>query len=84
MVLLPPPQPRLVVDDVEIGQGGSEYVRVTQASWQAPYDRTVVGVGDPHVLNRSSQMVPVEVQELMEPPPVGQGGGVYMVDTVIS
>lgn len=88
LLLLLPPQWRLVVDEVEVGVGvgqdGSEYVRVTQASWQAPYDRTVVGVGDPQVLNRSSQTVPVEVQEVMEPQPAGQGGGVYVVDTVIS
>ncbi len=50
----------------------------------APYVKMVVGVGDPHVLNRSSQMVPVDVQLIIEPPPVGQGGAVYVVVTVIS
>lgn len=38
LLLLLPPQWRLVVDEVEVGVGvgqdGSEYVRVTQASWQ--------------------------------------------------
>jgi hypothetical protein len=49
-----------------------------------PYDRVVVGVGDPQVLNLSSQMVPVDVQGLLVETGVGQGGGVYVVLILMS
>lgn len=63
--------------------GFDKYVRGVEGCPYAPYVR-IVGMGVTHVLYRSSQIVPVDVQSVMEPPPGGHGGGVYVTVSVIS